>query len=208
MSVISDARSRLAGLARSQKARYAGGEERPLGGYIGTMVTYTAVVGTAAAATRLTNHDVPDGLSTKDIVLSALATHKLSRLVTKDPVTSPLRAPFTVFRGPQAPSELSEDVRGDGAQKAVGELITCPFCVDLWLATAVTIGLIYLPRATRLAIGTMATLAGADALQFVYAWLQQQELSRPAGSPSSRREPRRDREPLPDDRHGLMTGTA
>ncbi len=78
MSVLTDVRSRLTGLARSQKARYSGGEERPLGGYVGTMATYTAVVGTLAAITRLTDHDLPDGLSTKDIVLSAAATHKLS----------------------------------------------------------------------------------------------------------------------------------
>jgi hypothetical protein len=174
MSVLSDAKSRLAGLARSQKARYSGGEERPLGGYAGTMATYTAVVGTLAAATRLTNHDLPDGLSTKDVLLSAVATHKLSRLLTKDPVTSPLRAPFTEFHGTQAPSELSEQVRGEGAQKAIGELLTCPFCVDLWLATAMTAGFVYLPRATRLAVDTLATLAFADMLQFVYAWLQQE----------------------------------
>lgn len=173
MSVLADAKSRLTGLARSQKSRYSGGEERPLGGYVGTMATYTAVVGTLAGLTRLTNHDLPDGLSTKDIVLSAVATHKLSRLVTKDPVTSPLRAPFTTFHGTQAPSELSEEVRGEGAQKAIGELLTCPFCVDMWVATALMAGFIYLPRATRLAIDTLATLAGADMLQFVYARLQQ-----------------------------------
>jgi hypothetical protein len=173
MSVLADAKSRLTGLARSQKARYAEGEERPLGGYVGTMATYTAAVGALAAVTRLTRHDLPDGLSTKDVVLSAVATHKLSRVVTKDPVTSPLRAPFTAFRGVQAPSELSEEVRGEGAQKAIGELITCPFCVDLWVATALMAGFIYLPRATRLTVDTFATLAGADMLQFIYAWLQQ-----------------------------------
>jgi hypothetical protein len=173
MSVLSDAKSRLTGLARSQKARYSGDEERPLGGYVGTMATYGAVVGTLAGITRLTNHDLPDGLSTKDLVLSAVATHKLSRLVTKDPVTSPLRAPFTRFHGAQAPSELSEEVRGEGAQKAIGELLTCPFCVDLWIATALMAGFIYLPRSTRLAVDTFATLAGADMLQFAYAWLQQ-----------------------------------
>jgi Protein of unknown function (DUF1360) len=173
MSVLDDAKSRLAGLARAQKARYSGDEERPLGGYLGTMATYSAVVGTLAAFTRLTRHELPDDLAAKDIVLSAAATHKLSRLVTKDPVTSPLRAPFTEYQGTQAPAELSEEVRGQGARKAVGELLTCPFCVDLWVATALITGLVYAPRATRLAVGTLATLAGADMLQFVYAWLQQ-----------------------------------
>jgi Protein of unknown function (DUF1360) len=57
-------------------------------------------------------------------------------------------------------------------QEAIGELLTCPFCVDLWMATALIAGQIFLPRPTRLAIDTFATLAGADMLQFVYAWLQ------------------------------------
>ena len=38
-------------------------------------------------------------------------------------------------------------------------------------------GYIYLPRATRLAVDTLAVLAGADLLQFGYALLQEQEQS-------------------------------
>ncbi|HEX2745229.1 MAG TPA: hypothetical protein VHN16_12620 [Streptosporangiaceae bacterium] len=38
---------------------------------------------------------------------------------------------------------------------------------------ALTAGHIYLPRATRLAIDTLAVLAGADVLQFGYARLQE-----------------------------------
>ena len=45
----------------------------------------------------------------------------------------------------------------------------------MWVATGLVAGLIYLPRATRLAIGTLAVLAGADMLQFGYARLQEQE---------------------------------
>ena len=103
--------------------------------------------------------------------------HKLSRLITKDPVTSPLRAPFTVYQGQEGPAELEEEVRGEGARKAVGELITCPFCIDLWVATGLMAGFIYLPRTTRLAIETLAVPTGADLLQFGYARLQEQEQS-------------------------------
>ncbi len=127
----------------------------------------------ALSSGRLTRHEVPDGLSVRDVILGAVATHKLSRLVTKDPVTSPLRAPFTVYRDTEGPAELKEDVRGRGAQKTIGELITCPFCLDMWVATALTAGHIYLPRATRLAVDTLVTLAGADVLQFGYAWRQE-----------------------------------
>jgi hypothetical protein len=141
------------------------------------MGAYAAVTGTLAILTRLTRREVPDGLPMRDVLLSAVATNKLSRLIAKDPVTSPLRAPFTAYQGQEGPAELAEEVRGKGAQKAAGELITCPFCLDMWVATALIAGYIYLPRATRLAVDTLAVLAGADLLQFGYAWLQEQEQS-------------------------------
>lgn len=177
MSVLTDVKSRVTGLARAEKERYSGDEDRPFGGYLAAMGAYAAVTGTLAIVTRLTQREVPDGLPMRYVLLSAVATHKLSRLITKDPVTSPLRAPFTVYRGQEGPAELKEEVRGKGARKAVGELITCPFCIDMWVATGLMAGFIYLPRTTRLAIDTLAVLAGADFLQFGYARLQEQEQS-------------------------------
>jgi Protein of unknown function (DUF1360) len=171
-----DIRQKLASLVRSEKRGYAGDsdEERPLAGYLGTMSVYGAVVAAIAGATRATGCPVPDGLDPRQVTLSAAAIHKLSRLLAKDPVTSPLRVPFTRYQGTAGPAELSEEVRGTGAQKAVGELISCPFCVSVWVATGFAAGLIYLPRTTRLAIGTLAALAGADLLQYLHAWVQQQ----------------------------------
>ena len=160
-------------MVRSEQRRYAGDADRPLGGYLGTMATYTTVIGGLAAGARMTGREIPSDVPVKDLALSALATHKLSRLLAKDPVTSPLRAPFTAFQGTSGPAELKEEVRGSGARKTVGELITCPFCTSVWVATAFTAGLVYLPRTTRLAMATFAALAVADMLQFVHAWLQQ-----------------------------------
>jgi hypothetical protein len=174
MNALDTARSGLAHIARSQHGQYAGDADRPIGGYLMTMTAYAGVVGVLAAAVRVTGREVPDGLPAKDVALSALATHKLSRLLAKDPVTSPLRAPFTAYQGTSGPAELHEEVRGSGVQKTVGELITCPFCTGVWVATGFTAGLIYLPRTTRLAMGTLAALAGSDMLQFAYAWLQQE----------------------------------
>lgn len=88
-------------------------------------------------------------------------------------MTSPLRAPFTTYQGTAGPAEPNEEVRGTGGHKAVGELISCPFCVSVWVATGLAAGLIYLPRTTRLTIGTLAAPAGADLLQYTHAWLQQ-----------------------------------
>jgi hypothetical protein len=52
-------------------------------------------------------------------------------------------------------------------------LLTCPFCLDVWVTTAFVIGLVFAPRLTRLVSGSFTALAGADFLQLAYAWAQQ-----------------------------------
>lgn len=166
-------KDRLVGAVRVEEARYEDGQERPLRGYAITMTVYAGVVGALAAAASATRRTIPAGLGVTDVALCAAATHKLSRLLTKDPVTSPLRVPFTTYQGTTGPAELKEEVRGHGTQHAVGELVTCPFCAEVWVATGLVAGLVFLPRTTRLVIGGLASLAGADLLQFTHAWLQQ-----------------------------------
>jgi hypothetical protein len=118
---------------------------------------------------------LPDSVTPWDVVLLTLGTHKLSRTLSKDAVTSPLRAPFTRFASAGGPAEVMEEVRGTGWRHAVGELITCPFCLDMWIATGFTLGLVFAPKATRLVATAFASLAGADLLQLAYAAAQQAE---------------------------------
>ena len=99
---------------------------------------------------------------------------RLSRTLAKDPVTSPLRAPFTKYEGTSGAAELAEEVRGEGLQHSVGELITCPMCLAQWVSAALCGGLVFAPRATRLVMATMSGVAGADFLQYAYAYLQKQ----------------------------------
>ena len=163
----------LADAARREKEEYAGGEERPLGSYAALMGVYALVVAAFAAFLRLTGRKLPERVALSDLALAAVATHKVSRRVAKDPVTSPLRAPFTRFAGTTGPAELKEEVRGTGLRKAVGELITCPFCLSQWVATAFMFGYVVAPRVTRLAAATFGALAGADFLQFAYSAAEQ-----------------------------------
>ena len=155
-----------------QVAQQYGREDRPLGGYLAVIGLYAAAVGGFSALGRARGVRLPKRASASDLALVAVATHKLSRTVSKDSVTSPLRAPFTKFEGASGPGEVQEEVRGTGVQKAVGELITCPLGLDQWVATGFIGGLIAAPRATRWLAATFAVRAGADALQFAYAALQ------------------------------------
>lgn len=164
---------RLTGAASEQARQYASGDDRPVGGYVGAMATYASLVAGLAAAARLSRRSVPDRLTGRDIAVLAAATHKLSRLLAKDPVTSPLRVPFTRFEGTTGPSELKESSRGSGGRQTVGELVTCPFCTSVWVATGFTAGLVFVPRTTRLAAGTLAVLASADMLHFIRSLLEQ-----------------------------------
>jgi hypothetical protein len=166
-------RSVLMTWLRRQAAEYRHGEDRPLGGYLALMALYATVTSGAAGAAALLGRRTPERLSPWDVVQLAAATHKVSRLAAKDPITSPLRAPFTRFAGTSAPSELHEEVRGSGLQHSVGELVTCPMCLAQWVATAFTLGLVLVPRQTRLVMSTFTGVAGADFLHHAYVWLQQ-----------------------------------
>jgi len=152
--------------AQDQKAAYAEGEDRPLGGYLLLMAAYGAGVLGLSGLVRGSGRGLPERIGVADLALIGVATHKCARLLAKDPVTSPLRAPFTIFKGTSGSAELQEEPRGTGLRKAVGELLVCPFCVGQWVATGFVFGLVLRPRATRLAASVFAALTAADFLQF------------------------------------------
>ena len=166
---VSGARAWLRRQAREYRN---GAQDRPLGGYLVLASGYAAsTVAGGLLAKRLGRH-TPDRLGPWDVAQLAVATHRLARTVAKDPVTSPLRAPFTAYTGTSAPGELAEEVRGHGLQHSVGELLACTMCLGQWVATGFSLGLVFAPRTTRLALSTMTAVAGADFLQHFYVWLQ------------------------------------
>jgi hypothetical protein len=116
---------------------------------------------------------LPERIEARDIGLLMLATFRLSRLVTKDKVTSNFRAPFTRFEEPAGAGEVEEDARGHGMQRAIGDLLICPYCIGLWIATGLAFGLALAPRPTRLLASILATVAGSDALNHLYLKLKE-----------------------------------
>ncbi len=147
--------------AEREAHAYRGTEERPLGGLLGTIGAYLALVAAGAAwVTRKGRW--PKYLRVDDLALGVVATHKLSVTLARDTITSPLRAPFTRFEGPAGEGQLKEQVRGTGWRKAVGELLTCPFCLAQWIATLWAFAFLLFPRPTRMAAAVLATVTGAD----------------------------------------------
>ncbi|MFN2613458.1 MAG: DUF1360 domain-containing protein [Actinomycetota bacterium] len=163
----------VARAARHEADEYRHGKDRPLAQYATIMGANASILGGIVVAFRRSGRRMPRGVATGDILVTAVAVHRWARLLAKDAVTSPLRAPFTRFDGPAAPAELKEDVRGSGWRKALGELVTCPFCLGHWVATGFAVGWLFAPRATRFFASMTTALALADAMQFGYAKLEQ-----------------------------------
>jgi hypothetical protein len=103
-----------------------------------------------------------------DLALLGVATHKLSRIIAKDRITGIVRAPFVNYIRSAGAGEVDEEPRGRGMQRGIGTLISCPYCVAPWCATALAFGLIFAPRATRFFAGILASVAASDFLQRAY----------------------------------------
>ncbi|AEV82170.1 hypothetical protein ACWT_1154 [Actinoplanes sp. SE50] len=164
---MSSLQARVAEVARA----YAPHDHRPLGGYLVAMGAFGTLAASLAAAAKLTGKPVPERPAMTDVVLLSIATHKISRLIAKDSVTSPLRAPFTRYTEPAGAAELNEEVRDEGSpvRHGIGELITCPFCLAAWIATGLTGGLVLAPRLTRLVATAFTATAVSDFLQMAYS---------------------------------------
>jgi hypothetical protein len=148
---------------------YAGeaADELPIGGYIALMVVFVGAFGALAAAARARNR--LQRVAARDLVLAGIAVHKLSRTVTRDRVTAPLRVPFTHYAGTDGAGQVNDEPRGRGIQRAVGTLLTCQYCTGPWLAMGVTAGLLFAPRVTRLANSVLSVATLSDFLHQAYA---------------------------------------
>jgi hypothetical protein len=147
---------------------YSPDEPKPLVGYALLSAAWNAAAVGYGAALRRSSRRLPQRVPAGDYALMTVATHKLSRLIAKDRVTSFLRAPFTRFQEEAGPSEVTEEPRGSGLQLAIGELLVCPYCVGLWVAGAFVGAYVARPDATRMVAATFAVLGGSDFLQ--QAW--------------------------------------
>lgn len=157
-------------LPGSLGADYAAADDhRPLAGYGVLTGAFGVLFAGALLAAQRSGRELPERIGVQDLVLGGIATHKLSRLITKDKVTSAFRAPFTRFHEKAGHGEVEEAARGRGLRYALGELLVCPYCIAQWVAGAFTLGFAFAPRLTRLLAGMWTVHAIADAAQLAYS---------------------------------------
>lgn len=142
--------------------------DMPFGGYsILSTAFVVGVVGSVAAAKR-SRGGLPPRYSPWDLVTAGTATHKISRMLTKDRVASVIRTPFVEGQERTGHGEVSGEPRGRGLQRAVGELLTCPHCLGQWIAAGFGVGMVAAPEATRLVAFIYSAQAVGDFLQLAY----------------------------------------
>jgi hypothetical protein len=141
---------------------------RPFGEYAGLIALFNGLLAGFLLLSRWSGRPIPERVAPGDVVLLGVATHKLSRLLTKEKVTSALRAPFSRYEEPGPPGEVEEAPRGRGLRHAIGELVTCPYCIGMWLAALFHYGLVLRPSLTRFLASIFASLALSDFLHAVY----------------------------------------
>jgi uncharacterized protein DUF1360 len=146
-----------------------GADEMPLPQYAGLVGIFAASLAVFLAAAKTTHHPLPERFSFSDLLLLGIATHKLSRLIAKDRVTAPFRAPFARFEKSAGAGEVDEQPRGTGMQRAIGDLITCPYCVSPWVAAALSCGFVINPHMTRLICGIFSSVAISHFLHHRYS---------------------------------------
>ena len=138
-------------------------DERPIPEYATLAAAFWAVFGLFLA----TNRDrLPERMRVPDLALIALSTYKLSRLITKEDVTAFVRAPVTEDPEGQQP-------KPHGMARVLGELVTCPYCIGLWVSSGLTYGQVLWPRETRFFTTIFGSYAVSDFLHAGFVRLKE-----------------------------------
>jgi len=158
---------------RAVHSDYSPGEDRPTGSYVALMAAFSILAAWFARWFRVSGRQLPDRIDTRDLALVTIASHKASRLISKDRVTSGIRAPFTKYQDDAGRGEVSEQPRGRGLRRAIGELLICPYCLGMWTSAAFVAGLLVAPRFTRWLASVLTVFFGSDMLQIAYKKAEQ-----------------------------------
>ena len=132
----------------------------PYASYATIATVFLGGIATVAALGRRT----PAG-SALDLIALSAATFKASRTLSRERVASFVRQPFV-----EGDAEIGEDERpaGEGLQRAIGELVTCPRCVGAWTAAGLASAQVLSPEFGRLLTWSLGAAAANDFLHAAF----------------------------------------
>ena len=136
-------------------------ERPPYESYAAITGAFAALLAGSGALSRALGRD-PQCQTALDFAVLGAATFKAARTLSRDRIASFIRDPFV-----RGDAYLGEDEvpAGTGAQRAIGELVTCTRCVGTWAAAGLTATQILAPRVGRLLTWSLAASAANDFLQ-------------------------------------------
>ncbi len=126
----------------------------PLPEYATLTTVFTGVLG---GFLLLARRRLPERVGWSDVARIGLASYKVGRLIAKDEVTKFVRAPVTR-------DEEASEPEPQGWPRALGELVTCPYCIGLWISTGLSYGHVLFPRETRFLTTVFGSYAISDFL--------------------------------------------
>jgi hypothetical protein len=129
----------------------------PYGSYAAIAGVFLGGVTTVAALSR----GAPAGRALDFLALSA-ATFKASRTLSRERVASFVRQPLVEG---EAETGEGEQPAGEGLQRALGELVTCPRCIGAWSAAVLASSQMVSPRFGRLLTWSLGAAGVNDFLQ-------------------------------------------
>jgi len=103
-------------------------------------------------------------LSALDLALLVFATYRMGHLIAYDLVTEPLRQFFTETVPDSTGAGESVEPKGQGIQRALGQLICCPICSGTWAAAVMVYALYLWPGPVRVFLTIMAAIGAAELL--------------------------------------------
>jgi hypothetical protein len=153
MAVIDEARNR---------ASQAPTTRPPYRAYAVIMGTFAGGLALAGALARALGRD-PRHETPLDLAALSLATFKTARTISRDGVTSFIRAPFV--EGEAGTGEAEQPIETGDLQQAIGELVTCSRCIGTWAAAGLATTQIVAPRFGRVLTWSLAAAGVNDFLQ-------------------------------------------
>jgi hypothetical protein len=82
------------------------------------------------------------------LLVFGLAAYRAANILSNEPVTKPLRAPFV--EESQKEGKVTEQPKKSGFLGATGQLIYCPSCTGVWLSAALVYAYVLYPQVTFL----------------------------------------------------------